>query len=273
VSSEFIETLGYDNVSTGYKNQKDFESTWCSANWIVDIRKELESILQKERKTLSLGSGRCEHEIPFIKKRYDITCSDIVMQPMKKTKQLYKDLQYRFFDILEPSFDIIYDDILITGLFYAFDDRRLIQASTNIYKLLKSHNSRFILIHRAKDSLFTRFIDNIVLPTESHIFAFVRNLIKHLLKKKDIITDVSVVKRHHGYRRSEREIIELVTSCGFSLSQVIHTAHENEIERSKILRTRQIQKFLAFLSRTLFSFANYVTIFEFYIVQNVEKVS
>lgn len=231
---EFAKTQKYINHASKFSDQESFLANFQNrAN--KELNEILNKLLKKERTILGIGSGFGEHEIPFYLGGYNITASDIVIEPLRTTQQLFKTFKVRLFDLFHPNLDIPYDDILITGLDFYFDDERAKALFKNAaYVLQNAGNTgvregkekRLIFTLRYNDNFATYVIDNLVIPLE----AFIKNVIFMLFNYNK-----RCVKKQHGYRRTRKEIVSLAAVNGFELVSAQHAGYGIELTRSSIL--------------------------------------
>ena len=73
--AEFAATMGYDRRR--YQSPSEFFA-FHSGPWIHELHAALAEMLDRHRSVLSIGSGECEHEVPFVLEGYDILASDVV---------------------------------------------------------------------------------------------------------------------------------------------------------------------------------------------------
>jgi hypothetical protein len=255
---DFAESHSVPQLILQLKGREDFERLFLSNEWHNDFRRKLSKLLVSDRKTLSVGSGFGEIEVPFILEGHEITCSDIVVDALAHTRTLYPQFKYLRLDILNGSASDDYDDILITGLDFAFDDLQVRKLFSSCGQILKKSarqsTKRLIFTLRYNDNVATRVIDRFILPLEASLAnaAYALTQSPHRVRRK-----VS------GFRRSRKEIVRLANSCGFSVGRVLHCGFGVEFTRSAILA--KIKPLAAAVARAdrLMTVFNNVTIYEF----------
>jgi cyclopropane fatty-acyl-phospholipid synthase-like methyltransferase len=199
------------------------EAFLAAANerWIAELRDVLRELLEPARAVLSVGSGRGEHEVPLHLEGYDIVASELVDGALDDARRLFPGFHAIGFDVLAPSLDSTYDDLLATGIDYVLDDEGL-QTLFATGRRITRLGGRVILVHRYRDSLATRIIDGIGLPA----WALARNVF-HGLRRDG----VRIVRRQHGWRRTRAEIRALAEAGGFRTGRIRHAAFGMELAR------------------------------------------
>ena len=182
------------------------EAFLAAANerWIAELRGVLRELLEPGRAVLSIGSGRGEHEVPLHLEGYDIVASELVDGALDDARRLFPGFRAIAFDVLAPSLDSTYDDLLATGIDYVLDDEGLKTLFATGRRITRA-GGRVILVHRYRDSLATRVIDGIGLPA----WALARNVF-------------------HGLRA---EIRALAEAGGFRTGRIRHAAFGMELAR------------------------------------------
>jgi hypothetical protein len=256
--NDFAESHTVPQLILELKSREDFERVFLSNKWHDDFRRQLGRLLKPDRNTLSVGSGFGEIEVPFILQGHQITCSDIVIDALAHTRMLYPSFHYLRLDILNASVEDSYDDILITGLDFAFDDaqvRKLFSSCADILKRsARSSPKRLIFTLRYNDNFATRLIDRFVLPFEASLANAT-----YTLKG----SNYRMRKKVSGFRRSRDEVVALAHASGFSVGRVLHCGFGVEFARSIILgMARPLVAAVARVDRLLTVFNN-VTIYEF----------
>ena len=255
---DFSEGMGYQRLVDKFVDREDFISGFFSYRPNREFNAALRQLLSKDRAIFGVGSGFGEHEILFHLDGFRITASDIVEFPLKVTSGIFPDFKVRFFDIFGSSLPEACDDLLITGLDSYFDDTKVKQLFNNtvviLRKLAGQKQKRLIFVLRYQDNPFTWFIDRLLLPFE----AALKNLCFKLIRANKICR-----KKHHGNRRSIREISFFAANSGYKLNRLMFAGFGAELHRSSMLnRFPLLQKIISFCDKFLKVF-NSIIIFEF----------
>lgn len=189
--------------------------------WVAELHQVLRELLKRDRSVLSVGSGQGEHELPFFLDGYDITASDLLEDPLDDARREFPGFMTMSFDILEPTADRSWDDVLITGLDYALDDAQMRTALGNARELL-TPGGRVILVARACSTPAIHLIDSVLVPA----WMGSRRL-RHALRRDG----THVVRVQHAYRRSRRELRTLAAECGLGVLSTRYAMFGVELER------------------------------------------
>jgi len=248
---EFAQTMRYG--ARRYADADEFFSRH-SAPWIEQLHAALEELLEPGREVVSLGSGECEHEIPFVVRGYAILASDLVPGAADETRRLFPSLRFRQFDILHPDATIgLFDDVLITGLDFYYGDEELDLMLRNVRALLRP-GGRLIFVLRYRDNWGTWLIDRVGIPVVCRVFMGLAAV--KLTRKRFGL-------KPHGYRRSIREVTERASTHGFRLNRLRYAGFGVELSRLYLDRfVPPAYRLLAALDRRLHWFTN-ATVFEF----------
>jgi SAM-dependent methyltransferase len=214
----FAQSMDYD--STRYATREDLMAH-ASHRWIAELRAVLREMLDRRRSVLSVGSGKCEHEAPLAEEGFDITASDLQLESVEDARRLVPELKVMQFDALQPSVQHAFDDVLATGIDYAFDDpdlERFLVATRGVVR----PGGRLILVHRFQDTPATRVIDRVLLPA----WAGFRRL-RYRLRGEPM----RVVRREHGHRRTRAEVRAAAIRAGWSVGRVRHAGAAMELSR------------------------------------------
>ncbi|OGT32213.1 MAG: hypothetical protein A3E87_05355 [Gammaproteobacteria bacterium RIFCSPHIGHO2_12_FULL_35_23] len=195
-----------------------------------EIRKGIERKILKTDKVLSLGSGNGEHEIPLILNGYNIEISDFNEPLLTTVKEIFPEANFHVINLLHPDFEKKYaalagkyDVILVPGLIYAFNNFEAKKIFNNIKVFLKNEG-RLVLNVRSKNSMLTWLVDNILTKIECK------------LRVKFLKIGMGYFTQMHGYRRTIKEVIQLVQSLeNYSATDVLYLDSRTELSRSYIL--------------------------------------
>lgn len=247
---EFAATMAYGERR--YASRDAFLEHF-RVDWILELHAALKDLLVKERTVLSLGSGECEHEIPFFLEGYSIVGSDVVPAAMTQTRELFPEFPARVFDLFKPDTTEQYDDVLITGLDFYFGGAQAQAVFDNVRRLLKP-GGRLVFTLRYLANPVTWCIDYLGIP----LICAARN-VRHVLRR----TGYAFTLKFHGYRRSPAEIVAMAGRAGFRLGRVRYAGFGGEWTRVEINnRFPRAYEWLRQLDRRLHWF-NTATVFEF----------
>jgi len=261
----FEKRVGYSLLHKGFGSKEDFLETYCS--WQPtsglnrrELNQVLELMLSKNDKILSIGSGIGEHDVLLHLSGFRIVASDIIPGVLERTRKVFPDLETMTFDILNPKSSLKYDCILNTGMDFYYKEVTSIFSNCN--RLLNS-SGKLVFVLRYRDNLFTRFMDDFVLPLDARII----NLTLAVRR-----SNLRLLRRKHGYRRSVSEILELGNMTGFELQKIGYAGYGVEAMGSIILTHIHIpflSKILAILDKKI-HMMNSATVFSFRKVREVK---
>ena len=209
---EFAETMAYE--SGRYRSAEDFLAQH-SDRWVLELHEALRDLLDKDRTVLSIGSGAGEHEALLAQEGYDIVASDIVEEAMKDAASLFPNLRVARFDVFDGAPPVAPDDVLVTGIDFYFDDA---QTHRLFHRLrdITPRGGRVIFTLRYRANPATWLIDRIGLPA---------------LAAAQRVRGRRLVRKAHGFRRSERAIRAFATGAGFEVGRVRRAGYAVELER------------------------------------------
>ena len=220
--AEFARSMGYGRRR--YASQAEFFQVH-GADWIRELHDALDELLDKKRAVLSVGSGECEHEIPFVRDGYDVLASDLV-DAAEEARRLFPELRFEQLDVLRPIRLGPFDDVLMTGLDSYFADDQLDRILENVRAVLRPQG-RLIYVLRYRDNFVTALIDGVGIPTSCVMLK---------LASKIGLSHSSWQMKRHGYRRSLREVADIASHHGFRLGRVRHAGFGVELMRIHLHR-------------------------------------
>ncbi|MBA7693093.1 hypothetical protein ES703_101669 [subsurface metagenome] len=221
---------GYD-AAVGYKSKEDFFNRWFFGYHMGRLQHYDEFIrkhLRKDEAVLSIGSGRCANELYLMEDGYNITCSDLgLIDCYNQTLSLFPNFKFIELNMLNSVPPRKYDTTIVLGLIYLFNGNELATFFKNVSNGLKLGGHLILDSAGASDNLFTYFLDEILLRCETY-----------LIKTKTAIEhkQYTVIKKHHGYRKTEREVIKLALATGFKLIDKEYYAFLAEFRRSILFK-------------------------------------
>ena len=222
-ADQFADRMGYRAGRFATREELLAES---GADWARELHAVLRELLNPARRTLSVGSGYCEHEAQLATAGYRIVASDIVPDAMTDAARLFPELETRVFDVLDPAPDERWDDVLIASLDYALDDEQLALALRNVRKIL-APGGRLIFVHRYQDTLGTRLVDCVLSPALA---------LATSTKARMSGSGLQIVRREHGFRRTRRELRQLAGRSGLNTSRIRFAGFAVELTRIDVHR-------------------------------------
>ena len=246
-AEEFAQTMGYGR---SYESAAQFLRVHAR-DWIQELHQVFRELLERDRAVLSIGSGECEHEIPFVLDGYDILSTDVVASATE-SQRLFPALRFELFDALNPTPIGRFDDVLVAGMDSYFADPEFSRLLANIRGLLRP-GGRLLFTLRYRDNLATWVIDRVGIPATCWLLrlaAFIRR------------TGSRWALKPHGYRRSIREIVDAAARHGFRLGRMRHAGFGVELTRIQLDRIPPLYRLARAIDRRLHVFNNAV-VFEF----------
>jgi SAM-dependent methyltransferase len=246
-AEDFARTMGYGRT---YDSQEHFLEAHAH-DWVRELHDVFRELLDPKRAILSLGSGECEHEIPFVLAGYDVVSTDVVASA-QETQRLFPSLRFQLFDALNPSPIGHFDDVLVGGLDFYFPDGEFSRLLGNIRELLRP-GGRLIFTLRYRDNPGTWLIDRCGIPLACALLRVLSAVRR---------TGTRWTMKPHGYRRSIREIIAAAARHGFRLGRVRHAGFAVELTRIQLDRIPPLYRLARAIDRRIHVFNNAV-VFEF----------
>jgi SAM-dependent methyltransferase len=183
---------------------------------------------------------------------YDILATDLV-DSASRTVGLFPSLRFERFDVLNPRPMGRFDDVLITGLDFYFDDETFSRALANVRTLLRP-GGRLLFALRYRDNAVTWLIDTIGIPAACTMLKLAAGV--GVSRRRWTLKD-------HGYRRSVDEVRAMAARHGFKLGRLLHAGFGVELTRVHVDRLAPpAYAALRALDRRLHMFNNAV-VFEF----------
>ena len=258
---DFEKSMGGYKENKFYENKKVFIEGFLKGRFNY-YNNFLNKNLDKEKKIISIASGRCINELVLINKGFDIDCSDLgIPKSYNISKKIFKEFNFFKIDILNQHFHKKYQTALALGLIYVFSNEELEKFFLNINKSIEINGDLILDSSSSSNNFYTSIFDKYILKFETYLISFYLNI----TGRKNI-----VVKRHHGYKFTNKELIQIAEKNGFSLVLKKDKDYLSEILRSKILNKifTKIKIFKYFL--LLFGFPMpYLRIFKFKKIKEV----
>lgn len=219
--------------------------------------KFLRQHLKIESEILSVAGGRCANELYLLENGYKVVCSDLqASEVVAKTKEIFPNFSFLELDVLKGGMDRQFDAVISLSLIYLFNERDLIIFFRNVSKLLKPGGQFILDSAGSPDNFYSHLIHEVLLKYEARL----RWVFKSILDRKRL----GFVIKHHGYRRTDAEIIECAKQEGFALLDQQNYNFLTEFRRSGLLR--RIIKMGSFMEKMFENFGKkipYVRMFNF----------
>jgi SAM-dependent methyltransferase len=208
-------------------------------------------------KILSVGSGRCANELFLAQDGYDITCSDLQRASgHAAAATLFPGFKFMELDIVKTPAPERFDAVICLSLIYLFDVPALDAFFQNVSRSLRPGGRLILDSAGAPDNLWTRIYHRAYLKTETRA----KRLIRFLQRRRW----EGLVVKHHGYFRSDAEIVESAQRAGFSLVAREEFGHELEFRRSALFsRILDHSRLAAAGLRRVGRLFPYIRLFEF----------
>lgn len=189
----------------------------------------LRAHLSKEAAVLSIASGRCANELFLMEDGYRMTCSDLKeWEAYTQTKVLFPQFEFIQLNILASPSPRRYDAIICLGLLYLFDATQLQVFFRHVDESLQPGGHLLLDAAGTPDTLLAYLLHEVWLQYET---LGVRTLKGVLQGRLD-----GMVTKHHGWRRTDHEIIHGARQAGFILRHYARYGPTAEFQRSRVLQ-------------------------------------
>ena len=231
--SDHKKSMGEYDTDDAYESKEKFFNKYFWGyhggrleNYDAFIRKHL----RKEELIFSVASGRCANELYLMESGYkNIIGSDLgIPECFESMKNLFPDFRFVGLDVLKEPLPGKYDVVLCLSLIYLFDDVNLSKFFETVSLGLKSGGQLILDSAGSPDNVFASLFHDGFLKTE----LLALKLYKYLFKRK---TSALIIK-HHGFRRTDKEIIQMAAKHGFEFCDKASYAFLTEFDRSPLLR-------------------------------------
>ncbi|PIR00983.1 MAG: hypothetical protein COV66_03915 [Nitrospinae bacterium CG11_big_fil_rev_8_21_14_0_20_45_15] len=220
---------GYHS-DVSYDNKESFFKKWYhhqDRSRIKTYSEFVQKYVDKKNKILSLASGRCAGELYLLDQGYNIVCSDLrELNIHRDAKQLFPEFRFLLLNTLNLELRQSYDVITAFSLIYLFDDDELKLFFKNVANSLNRGGALLIDPSGAADNESTLLLDEVFLKYQTCL----KKMVLSLLGKPN-----SLVSKHHGFRRTDEEIIAKAKEAGFELEVVERNDFLMELRRIRIL--------------------------------------
>ena len=245
---------GYEE-NIHYKNKELFFENYLDSRQKYYIS-FLKQNLDKKKKILSIGSGRCAAELFLLQNGFNIVCSDLeIPNCYESSKKIFGNYEYKKFNIIKDQLDIKFDFMVSLSMIYAFEKSEIKFFFKKAYQHLNPNGILVFEPGACEDNLFSLLYDKIYLLLEIHVMQFIYKI----LGKKNFI-----LKKHQGYKFTNKELIKLGKENGFEISEIKEDDYLTEFDRSLVFRylikwSKIIKNILKILGKVF----PYIRIFKF----------
>jgi SAM-dependent methyltransferase len=235
---EYLSEAGKNSGCEAYENKEAFFRKYYfgyHGGRLEHYDDFLRKHLRKDHEILSVASGRCANELFLMGSGFKFICSDLDDFPFySETKKLFPGFEYFKCNVLKTAVGKKFDCIVCLSLIYLFNREELDSFFTNISRSLKTKGVFILDSAGSPDNAFSSFIHDIVLKYEIMALRFLRYMVKQ--KRSGLVV------RHHGYFRSDAEIIESANKAGLALREQKNYGELFEFRRSilfnKLIKSR-----------------------------------
>lgn len=257
------QTMGGYESDDSYKNKEDFFNKHFNdpfkrlENYDMFIREKI----SREDTILSIASGRCANELLLLEKGFNVVCSDLQKtECYEETVKLFPEFKFIEMDILKSPAEIEYDVVLCLSLIYLFDRTKLSLFFKNLYNSLKPKGTLILDSAGSPDNLASFLIHDIYLKYEVIAYRIVRFIPKRHL--------AGLIVKHHGYRRTDNEIVHAAKENGFKFLGKQHYAFLTDFRRS-ILFNKLITQDSMF-EKIFYPFAKHVPYIRMFLFEKMD---
>jgi len=208
---EFAATMEYG--SRRYGSADEFLAAH-DERWVREQHEAYSELLDRGRTVLGVGSGEGEHEVLLMRAGFDMVASDVVPGSLDAAQSLFPGLRVTEFDVLAPT-AVACDDVLVSGIDFYFGDDDVVRMLEGLRALVEP-DGRIVFTLRYRANAATWLIDRVILP---------------VVAARRRRGGETLVRKHHGYRRSPRDIRRLAQRAGLRVGRVRHAGFGMELAR------------------------------------------
>lgn len=228
--AQYCQAMGSYDADEAYSDKQAFFKKYFfdyHFGRLEDYDKFLRKCLDKNWDILSVASGRCANEMFLKENGYRITCSDLeIIKSHPELKEIFSEFEYLEINIIENPGPRRFDAIIALSLIFLFDEKNLNLFFKNAAASLKSNGHLIFDSSGSSDNLLSFLLHDIYLRFEVELLRLMIFLLKGKIH--------GFVKKHHGYRRTDREVIETARNNGFELVVRKNYGFLTEFKRSII---------------------------------------
>ncbi len=248
----YAKTMGGYRRDEAYRSKEEFFRKYFYGyhfGRLESYNDFLEKHLDKRWDIVSVASGRCANELYLIEQGYRITCSDIkTFEAAARTKELFPGFDFIEQDILKSPLAKKYDAVICLALIYLFNNAELKVFFSNVACSLKDGGCLYLDAASSPDNYLSYFLQHGVQKLERAASRWLKFLTTGKLP--------AFVTKHHGYRRTDKEILEMARSFGLNLQAQSNYEFTTEFRRSHLLeiifrKWPAMERFFAFFGRSI----------------------
>jgi SAM-dependent methyltransferase len=192
--------------------------------------------LPKNGRILSIASGRAANELRLVADGYRVVCSDLEPVCPDETRRLFPDYEFMKWDVLnDPLPSERFDAVMCLSFIYLLDEERLPVFFGRVSELLKPGGVFVLDAAGSADTLLANLLHDVFLPFEASLVCGIKNMM-NLFRRDGLNGLMGVRRKHHGYRRNDREIIAAAAEKGLTLHVMQQMDFETELTRSYFYR-------------------------------------
>ena len=208
---EFAATMEYG--SRRYGSAEEFLAAH-DERWVRELHQAYCELLDRGRTVLGVGSGEGEHEVLLVRAGFDVVASDVVAGSLDAAQSLFDGLRVAEYDVLAPT-AVACEDVLVSGIDFYFADADVVRMLEGLRALVEP-GGRIVFTLRYRANPATWVIDRVVLPP-----------VAWRARRRG----QNLARKHHGYRRSPRDIGRLARTAGLRVGRVRHAGFGMELGR------------------------------------------
>lgn len=232
ISSTFEEhenDLGGFEANDHYVSKEAFFQTYFhGSRRACNYDRFIAKHVTKDQAILSLASGRSANEMMLMDRGFNVTCSDLALpESYPLAKLMFPQMEQWELDILARPSEMRFDVVLCLSLIYLFDDQQLASFFANVRSSLKESGYLILDSSGPPDHYLAHWINEVYLKYEAKVVRFFR--------RRKYAKPYIIIKKHHGYRRSDRDIVDAALDCGLALTAQENYDFTHEFERSRVL--------------------------------------
>lgn len=221
--------LGGFGRSEHYKSKESFfQAYFFNDRRAPNYDKFISQHIDRNQHILSVASGRSVNELMLLDRGFDVTCSDLSLPESYSTaKRLFPQMNQLELDILSGPAETRFDVVICLSLIYLFDNDQLRRFFANIRSSLTENGYLILDSSGPPDTLLAHWVNEIYLKYEA-------KLVRVFMQRKFSRSYV-IVEKHHGYRHSDKDILQAAKDSGLMLTEQKNYDYTHEFERSRII--------------------------------------
>jgi SAM-dependent methyltransferase len=225
---EHADDLGGFESNEHYVSKETFFQTYYhESRRALNYDRFIVQHVSKDQEILSLACGRSPNELLLMERGFNVTCSDLERpDSYPLAKNMFPQMEQWDLDILAGPAEKSFDVVLCLSLIYLFDDDQLSHFFTNVHSSLKDGGYLILDSAGPPDNHLAHWINESYLRYEAVTVRLFRN--------RKYARQHIIVRKHQGYRRTDRDIIEAAKKCDLAIMEKQHYDFTHEFERSRI---------------------------------------